>query len=76
MAGVLLGPSALGAIPKFTDTIFPEHSIEALSLTAHLGLVMYVKQLETLTLEYMYLPYMEVKRTNTRESSPLSCESW
>ena len=40
IAGVLLGPSALGAIPGFTDKLFPDDSLEALTLTAHLGLIL------------------------------------
>ena len=40
LAGVLLGPSALGAIPGFTGTLFPDESLEALTLTAHLGLIL------------------------------------
>eukprot|EP00752_Nemacystus_decipiens_P004580 g4180.t1 len=42
MAGVLLGPSALGAIPGFTSTLFPDESLEALTLTAHLGLILFL----------------------------------
>ncbi|CAN0374897.1 unnamed protein product [Pylaiella littoralis] len=42
MAGVLLGPSAFGAIPGFTDTLFPDESLEALTLTAHLGLILFL----------------------------------
>ncbi|CAM9690702.1 unnamed protein product, partial [Scytosiphon promiscuus] len=42
MAGVLLGPSALGAIPGFTSTLFPDDSLEALTLTAHLGLILFL----------------------------------
>lgn len=40
MAGVLLGPSALGQIPGFTNKLFPDESLEALTLTAHLGLIL------------------------------------
>lgn len=41
MAGVLLGPSAFGAIPGFTSTLFPDDSLEPLTLTAHLGLILW-----------------------------------
>ncbi|CAM9450601.1 unnamed protein product, partial [Ectocarpus sp. 12 AP-2014] len=42
IAGVLLGPSAFGAIPGFTNTLFPDESLEALTLTAHLGLILFL----------------------------------
>ncbi|PYH93391.1 putative K+/H+ antiporter [Aspergillus ellipticus CBS 707.79] len=42
IAGVLLGPSVMGRIPGFTDTIFPTASIPNLNLVANLGLVLFL----------------------------------
>ena len=42
IGGVLLGPSVLGRVPGFTDAIFPEESIPALSLAANLGLILFL----------------------------------
>lgn len=37
ISGILLGPTAFGNIPGFTENIFPEASITYLSLLANLG---------------------------------------
>ncbi|BGP29748.1 K(+)/H(+) antiporter [Rhodotorula toruloides] len=42
LAGILLGPTAFGQIPGFTENIFPEPSIPFLSLIANLGLVLFL----------------------------------
>ncbi|KAG8759448.1 K(+)/H(+) antiporter [Serendipita sp. 396] len=42
IAGVLLGPTVMGRIPNFTNSIFPAASIPYLSLTATIGLVLFL----------------------------------
>ncbi|GAA6001834.1 uncharacterized protein JCM10292_005931 [Rhodotorula paludigena] len=42
ISGILLGPTAFGNIPGFTENIFPEASITYLSLLANLGLVLFL----------------------------------
>jgi len=42
IGGILLGPSVMGRIPGFSDTIFPTASIPNLSLVANLGLVLFL----------------------------------
>jgi len=42
IGGICLGPSLLGTIPHFTETIFPKHSLGTLSLVSNFGLVMYM----------------------------------
>ncbi|KAK9479422.1 Sodium/hydrogen exchanger family-domain-containing protein [Lipomyces japonicus] len=42
IGGVLLGPSVLGRIPNFNQTIFPAASIPGLTLTANIGLVFFL----------------------------------
>ncbi|KAL4930143.1 Kha1p [Aspergillus undulatus] len=42
IAGILLGPSVMGRIPNFTDSIFPSESIPNLNLFANVGLVLYL----------------------------------
>ena len=42
IGGVILGPSIMGRIPKFTSTIFPPTSIPMLSLTSTIGLVFFL----------------------------------
>lgn len=42
IGGILLGPSVLGRIPNFTDTIFPAASMSNLALIANLGLVLFL----------------------------------
>lgn len=42
IGGICLGPSVLGMIPGFTETIFPRPSLPFLSLVANVGLVFYL----------------------------------
>lgn len=42
VGGILLGPSALGHIPGYLDTVFPKQSLGYLALVANLGLVLYL----------------------------------
>lgn len=42
IVGVILGPTAMGRIPNFTASIFPPESIPYLSLTATIGLVLFM----------------------------------
>ena len=42
IVGVILGPSIMGRIPNFTNTIFPTDSIPMLNLTATIGLVLFL----------------------------------
>lgn len=42
IAGVLLGPSVMGRIPGFTDTIFPDDSKELLTLVSSVGLCFFM----------------------------------
>ncbi|KAJ8087154.1 K(+)/H(+) antiporter [Marasmius tenuissimus] len=42
IAGILLGPSVMGRIPNFQNTIFPKPSMPLLSLTANIGLVLFL----------------------------------
>ncbi|KAH9948780.1 Sodium/hydrogen exchanger family-domain-containing protein [Amylocystis lapponica] len=42
IGGVLLGPSVMGRIPNFTNTIFPKASIPVLTLTADIGLIFFL----------------------------------
>lgn len=42
IGGILLGPSVMGRIPGFRETIFPEPSLANLTLVATLGLVLYL----------------------------------
>ncbi|GAA5951223.1 hypothetical protein JCM21900_004380 [Sporobolomyces salmonicolor] len=42
LAGILLGPTAFGRIPGFTENIFPAASIPFLNLLATLGLVLFL----------------------------------
>lgn len=42
ISGICLGPSVLGRVPGFTDTIFPKQSIEPMKLVANVGLVLYM----------------------------------
>ncbi|KZS89983.1 hypothetical protein SISNIDRAFT_416094 [Sistotremastrum niveocremeum HHB9708] len=41
-AGIILGPTALGRIPGFAEYIFPTSSIPYLSLTANIGLILFL----------------------------------
>uniref|UniRef100_A0A914W636 Cation/H+ exchanger domain-containing protein n=1 Tax=Plectus sambesii TaxID=2011161 RepID=A0A914W636_9BILA len=42
IGGICLGPSVLGNIPGFTDTIFPKTSLPFLTLVSNIGLVLYL----------------------------------
>ncbi|EJC98912.1 uncharacterized protein FOMMEDRAFT_94794 [Fomitiporia mediterranea MF3/22] len=42
LGGILLGPTAFGRIPGFTQHIFPAESIPYLSLVANIGLVLFL----------------------------------
>jgi Kef-type K+ transport system membrane component KefB/nucleotide-binding universal stress UspA family protein len=42
VGGILLGPSALGHIPGFSETLFPEWSLGFLETVSELGLVLYL----------------------------------
>ncbi|KAK3837578.1 MAG: Sodium/hydrogen exchanger family-domain-containing protein [Linnemannia elongata] len=42
ISGIILGPSIMGQIPGFNDTIFPKQSIPFLSLVSNLGLVLFL----------------------------------
>ncbi|KAG5642538.1 hypothetical protein DXG03_002576 [Asterophora parasitica] len=42
LGGIILGPTALGRIPGFTEHIFPQDSRPYLSLTANIGLCLFL----------------------------------
>lgn len=42
IGGILLGPTVLGRIPHFTETIFPAQSLSYLNLIATIGLVLFL----------------------------------
>ncbi|EGG07951.1 uncharacterized protein MELLADRAFT_116152 [Melampsora larici-populina 98AG31] len=42
IGGIILGPTAMGRIPNFTNTIFPAISLPYLSLVANIGLVLFL----------------------------------
>ncbi|KAL0576601.1 K(+)/H(+) antiporter [Marasmius crinis-equi] len=42
IGGIVLGPSVMGRIPHFRDTIFPNQSMPLLNLTANIGLVLFL----------------------------------
>lgn len=42
VGGIILGPSVMGRIPGFRETIFPDASIPNLSTVANLGLILYL----------------------------------
>lgn len=42
VAGILLGPSAMGRVPGFTTSIFPTASITHLTLVSTIGLVLFL----------------------------------
>jgi Kef-type K+ transport system membrane component KefB len=42
IGGVILGPTVMGRIPNFTNTIFPANSLHLLSLTSTIGLVFFL----------------------------------
>ncbi|KAF7308876.1 Na-H-Exchanger domain-containing protein [Mycena kentingensis (nom. inval.)] len=42
LGGIILGPTAFGSIPHFTQRIFPTESLPYLSLVANIGLVLFL----------------------------------
>ena len=42
IGGILLGPTILGRIPDYMDTIFPSQSLPFLNLVANFGLVLFL----------------------------------
>ncbi|KIX07737.1 uncharacterized protein Z518_02391 [Rhinocladiella mackenziei CBS 650.93] len=42
ITGIILGPSIMGRIPGFTDSVFPTASMPAFTLAANLGLVLFL----------------------------------
>ncbi|KIK66083.1 hypothetical protein GYMLUDRAFT_218915 [Collybiopsis luxurians FD-317 M1] len=42
LGGILLGPTAFGRIPGFTEHVFPSNSIPSLTLTADIGLCLFL----------------------------------
>ena len=42
IGGVLLGPTVMGRIPNFTNTIFPTNSLHIISLTSTVGIVFFL----------------------------------
>ncbi|CAL1700243.1 unnamed protein product [Somion occarium] len=42
IGGVILGPSIMGRIPNFSNTIFPKDSLPMLNLTSTIGLVLFL----------------------------------
>ncbi|KAL1660484.1 Sodium/hydrogen exchanger family-domain-containing protein [Schizophyllum commune] len=42
IGGVILGPSIMGRIPGFMQAIFPDESMDGLTLTANIGLVLFL----------------------------------
>ena len=42
IGGILLGPTVMGRIPHFKDTIFPQDSMATLNLTANVGLILFL----------------------------------
>lgn len=42
LGGIILGPSVIGRIPHFTETVFPKDSIPILNNVANLGLILFL----------------------------------
>jgi Kef-type K+ transport system membrane component KefB len=42
ISGIILGPSIMGRIPHFTNTVFPQLGMPLLYLTAEIGLVFFL----------------------------------
>ncbi|EJC98913.1 uncharacterized protein FOMMEDRAFT_113492 [Fomitiporia mediterranea MF3/22] len=65
LGGILLGPTAFGRIPGFTQHIFPAESIPYLSLVANIGLVL-----------FLFLVGLEIEtaviKKNARYSMPIA----
>ncbi|GLB38769.1 putative sodium/hydrogen exchanger family protein [Lyophyllum shimeji] len=61
LGGIILGPTAFGRIPGFTQHIFPEDSRSYLSLTANIGLCL-----------FLFLVGLEIDGTVIRKNARLS----
>ncbi|KAG6827512.1 hypothetical protein H0H92_011484, partial [Tricholoma furcatifolium] len=61
LGGILLGPTAFGRIPGFTEHIFPDASRPYLSLTANIGLCL-----------FLFLVGLEIDATVIRKNARLS----
>ncbi|KNZ72012.1 K(+)/H(+) antiporter 1 [Termitomyces sp. J132] len=61
LGGILLGPTAFGRIPGFTEHIFPQDSRPYLSLTANIGLCL-----------FLFLVGLEIDSTVIRKNARLS----
>ncbi|KAG6899749.1 hypothetical protein C0993_007236 [Termitomyces sp. T159_Od127] len=61
LGGILLGPTAFGRIPGFTEHIFPSDSRPFLSLTANIGLCL-----------FLFLVGLEIDSTVIRKNARLS----
>jgi Kef-type K+ transport system membrane component KefB len=42
VTGIVLGPSIMGRVPGFTDTVFPESSLQVFGVVANLGLIFFM----------------------------------
>ncbi|KAH6906820.1 potassium:hydrogen antiporter [Coprinopsis sp. MPI-PUGE-AT-0042] len=42
IGGILLGPTVMGRLPNFKETIFPDESMPLLTLTANIGLILFL----------------------------------
>ncbi|ESK94122.1 potassium:hydrogen antiporter [Moniliophthora roreri MCA 2997] len=42
IAGIILGPSVMGRIPRFQNSIFPQDSMPLLNVTANIGLILFL----------------------------------
>ncbi|KZS90464.1 hypothetical protein SISNIDRAFT_443933 [Sistotremastrum niveocremeum HHB9708] len=61
IAGIILGPTAMGRVPGFTQHIFPQQSVSYLSLTANIGLVL-----------FLFLVGLEIDTTIVRRNARIS----
>ncbi|KAJ3758145.1 Sodium/hydrogen exchanger family-domain-containing protein [Lentinula raphanica] len=61
LGGILLGPTAFGRIPGFTEHVFPSQSIPYLSLVANIGLCL-----------FLFLVGLEIDMTIIRRNAKLS----
>lgn len=42
ISGVILGPTVLGQIPNYSNTVFPKESVPGLSLASNLGIILFM----------------------------------
>lgn len=70
VAGIILGPTALGRIPGFTAHIFPPQSMSYLKLLASIGIVLFVflVGLEVSLLVIFQVYYRSIRSTNSPHS--------